>query len=294
MRRILFGTDWWTDCDDAVALRLLARAHKAGQIRIEGIGINACMDVSAPSLEGFLRLEGVCDVPIGLDQKAIDFGGNPPYQKRLAAHAKKYPRNADALDAVTLYRTVLAKSPKPVEIIEVGFLQVIADVLESGPDAVSEKNGLELVREKVSHIWVMAGKWDENPGKENNFCRNARAVSGAARFLAQCPVPVTFLGWEVGRGVLTGGQLRQEDFLYQVLCDHGSHHGRHSWDPMLTLLALAGDAKTAGYRTVRGFARVDARTGENYFAPDAAGPHAYVVKEKPDDWYQKQINALIG
>jgi len=45
---------------------------------------------------------------------------------------------------------------------------------------------------------------------------------------------------------------------------------------------------------MRGFARVDARTGENYFAPDAAGPHAYVVKEKPDDWYQKQINALIG
>ena len=45
MKNILLGTDWWTDCDDAVAVRLLARAHKAGEIKLIGIGINACMVV---------------------------------------------------------------------------------------------------------------------------------------------------------------------------------------------------------------------------------------------------------
>ena len=40
MRKMILGTDWWTDCDDAVALRLLAKAHKAGDITLLGIGIN--------------------------------------------------------------------------------------------------------------------------------------------------------------------------------------------------------------------------------------------------------------
>ena len=43
MRQILLGTDWWSDCDDAVAVRLLARAAKAGEVRLLGIGVNACM-----------------------------------------------------------------------------------------------------------------------------------------------------------------------------------------------------------------------------------------------------------
>lgn len=31
MRKFILGTDWWTDCDDVVALRILARAHKNKQ-----------------------------------------------------------------------------------------------------------------------------------------------------------------------------------------------------------------------------------------------------------------------
>ena len=29
MKNFILGTDWWTDCDDAVALRLLTRAVKS-------------------------------------------------------------------------------------------------------------------------------------------------------------------------------------------------------------------------------------------------------------------------
>lgn len=46
----MVSTDWWTDCDDAVALRILLRAHKAGQICIDAIIINACMEYSVSSL----------------------------------------------------------------------------------------------------------------------------------------------------------------------------------------------------------------------------------------------------
>ena len=56
MKKIILGTDWWTDCDDAVALRLLARAHKNEEIQLLGIGINACMEDSVSSMEAMEKL----------------------------------------------------------------------------------------------------------------------------------------------------------------------------------------------------------------------------------------------
>lgn len=293
MRHFLVGTDWWTDCDDAVAMRLLARAHRAGQIGLDGVAINACMEASAASLEGFLRTEGVTDVPIGLDVEAVDFGGEPPYQKRLLAYAWRIRSNENAMPAVRLYRSVLAQCSEPMELIEIGYLQVLAQVLASPPDDLSDKSGRELIRENVRKIWIMAGKWDEQGGKENNFARNARARKAGAYVCQTCPVPITFLGWEVGASVITGGTLAETDVLHQVLVDHHSADGRSSWDPMLCLLALIGDEQAAGYRSVRGVARVDAETGRNFFEPCADGAHRYVVKDRADAFYQAAIETRI-
>lgn len=293
MRNFILGTDWWTDCDDVVAVRILARAHKAKEVCIKGIGINACMEHSVRSLDAFLCAEGVEDVPIGIDFEATDFDGNPAYQKRLSQLASKYKSNDDAEAAVRLYRRILANSNEPLEIIEIGYLQVISNVIESEPDDISKKSGLELVKEKVSKIWVMAGKWDEPSGKENNFARNERSRKAGNTFCEKCPVPVTFLGWEVGVDVITGDSLDKDDILYQVLCDHGSENGRMSWDPMLVLMAVIGDEAAAGYDSVPGVASVDSYSGENSFLPCAMGKHRYVIKNRDNSYYKNQINNLI-
>ncbi len=293
MRNIILGTDWWTDCDDAVAIRMLARAHKSGEITIKGIGINACMEHSVTSLEGFLNTEDVYDIPIGIDLDATDFGGKPPYQKNLSKFSKKYRSNGDADDAVKLYRRLLAESDEPLEIIEIGYLQLLANVLESEPDDISPKSGIELIKEKVSKIWVMAGKWDEDFGKENNFARNARSRNAGHIFCNKCPVAVTFLGWEAGVDVITGDNLGKDDILYRVLCDHGSGNGRSSWDPMLCLMAIIGDESDAGYDVVCGTASVDIESGANHFLADNNGLHKYVVKKKDNEYYKTAINERI-
>lgn len=294
MRNFILGTDWWTDCDDVVALRILAGAHKNGEICIKGIGINACMDYSVASLEGFLNTEGVHDIEIGIDKEATDFGGTPPYQKNLSKYAEKYQSNSSAEDAVRLYRKILADAKSPLEIIEIGYLQVISNVLESEGDDISELSGMELVKSKVSKIWVMAGKWDENPGKENNFTRNRRSRTAGKIFCEKCPVPITFLGWEIGFDVISGDSLNHEDILYKALCDHGSPNGRMSWDPMLALLAISGDESTAGYETVSGRASVDENSGENRFEKSKNGMHKYVIKKMENNYYKNQINRIIN
>ena len=286
MRKILLGTDWWTDCDDCVALRLLCRAHKNNEIQLCGVALNACMPLSAPSLDAFLTAEGLGHLPIGIDWNATDFHGRHfTFQEPLCALPHKR-QNEDIPDAVSLYRTILAETTEKIDIVEIGFLQVFANLLQS-------PGGVELVREKVGHVYVMGGKWDEDSGSEHNFNNNPRARQGAHVFCALCPVPVTFLGFEVGESVLTGDGLPENDPLTMALTAHGHPKGRSSWDPMTALLAVIGDAEKSGYNQVCGTASVDADTGANHFTPRENGPHTYVVKNKSDSYYRTEIQKRL-
>ncbi len=289
MRNIILGTDWWTDCDDVVALRVLCRSHKAGKINLLGAVINACMEYSAASLNGFAESEGYLDMPIGVDKGQTHFSGNPPYQKGLAPLSQRIKSNDDVDEGVRVYRKLLAQAEGDVEMLEIGFLHTLVALFKSGPDDISEKSGMELVQEKVKKFWIMAGKWDVPEGHEYNFYRSPVA---AREFCELAPAPVTFLGYEVGDTVISGGELQKDDILYKALCDHNSPNGRSSWDPLTALMAVIGDEEKAGYKTVSGKARVDETTGNNYFE-EGDGPHKYVVKIHPDSYYQKMLNDYI-
>ncbi len=285
MRHFIVGTDWWTDCDDAVAMRLLARAVKRGEIALDCVGINACMPYSCASLREFLRLEGLDNVPIGIDREATDYRGRPPYQERLAKRSGQPLINGEAPDAAALYIKTLRQAREPVEIIEIGFSQVLAAVLRQEP---------ALFAEKVAHMWMMAGKWDEPNGWENNFAATPRASRAAAAFCRACPAPITFLGFEAAHDVIVGGKLAATDPLKQVLLDHGSPNGRCAWDPMLVRVALLGDPEAAGFACVTGTAFVDPETGRNSFDPAPNGRHRYLVKTRPNAFYEAEIDRLIA
>ena len=290
MRTFILGTDWGEDSDDCIAVRILARAHKKGEIKMLGIGINTLTEYSAPSLYRFLEKEGV-SIPVGVDKCCTHQLRKVTYQKRLAKETDRV--NDDFEDAVRLYRRAIAESDGDVEIIEVGFLQVINGALNSQPDDISPKSGLELFREKVKKIWIMGGKWNVVGGAEYNLSEFPFARLAAHEFVANCPAPITFLGWEVGSCVVTGSKLQKDDFLHIALDDHGSGSGRESWDPMLVVLALIGDNERAGYKTVRGKATID-EMGRNYFEENENGPHEYVVKAYPDEYYINIIDSLIA
>lgn len=291
MRSFIFGTDWGADSDDAVAARLLARAAAAGQIRLLGAGINCVGEHSYASLCAYFAHEGV-SVPVGLDTRELGFDWRETYQPRLAAHRPEL-NNRMADTAVRVYRRALATCEGKAEIAEVGFLQVLADLLLSPADDLSPLTGYELVRDKVAHVWIMGGKWDEDGGREFNLSAHPTAAWAAATVVEKCPAPITFLGFEIGDGVVTGDRLPEGDWLKQALTDHGSGAGRYSWDPMLVALALAGDPARAGYRTVEGYAAIDPATGANHFTPTAGGPHHYVVKVQEDRFYTEAINRAI-
>lgn len=289
MRNFILGTDWGEDCDDAVALRLLARASLNKEIKLIAVGINTHTEYSAPSAYAFLEKEGYM-APIGVDKNCPKTDWENRYQPRLAYYTDK--TDADFEDSVRVYRRAIAEADGRVEILEIGFLQVLSAVLESQGDDISPLSGLELFEKKVDKVWIMGGKWNEDGGKEFNFSYAPFACVCAHKVCEICPCPITLLGWEIGANLLTGDTLKEGDVLRQALADWGCE-ARESWDPMLCLMAIIGDEEKAGYNTVCGTASVDCDTGKNHFVPSENGKHKYVIKKFDDSYYKNAINARI-
>ncbi len=295
-RPVILETDWYTDCDDVVAARLLANLHRLGVFRLLGVSINASFPDSVRSLDAFLMASGL-DVPVAIVR---DWPTEPrakaTYQPLLAKLSSKYGNNADAEEPVALYRRLLAAATEEVDIISIGFAENLARLLQSPPDGISPLDGLELVRRHVGELWMMAGRWDKEEGYEYNLRgddgTNRLVVEAGSHVLASWPTPITLLGWEVGDPVISGALLPEEDILKQAMVAHGSGQGRSSWDPMTVLLAAAGSPKRAGYDEVRGVASSDKLTGVNRFRRDENGPHRFVVKAYPDAYYQGAIDNL--
>ena len=289
---LIFGTDWWTDCDDVAALELLLKAHNRGLIRLKAIGVSSVMRYSAASVRAVCEGHGLGNIPVGLDTKALRKGMFCLYQKKLASFCSPGVSNADCPEAYKLYRQALAGVTGKAVIVDVGFPQIVMELLQSGPDGSSGLTGMELVRRKVSGIVLMGGRWDKKTGMEYNFCANALSREAAAYLCEHCPVPLTFLGYEAGKTVVTGGKA-VPGLTGVAYAAHFSPRGRPSWDPMTALYALTGDAGTAGYIQVYGKASVDKKTGKNRFAPFEGGPHAYLVKTKDDRFYKDRIDEIL-
>ena len=148
------------------------------------------------------------------------------------------------------------------------------------------------MKAKVSEVVLMGGRWDKSPGREYNFFAYKLNREAAAYLCEHCPVPVTFLGYEVGKDIDTGGK-EVPGLTGVAYTAHLSRRGRPSWDPMTALFSIIGTAETAGYRRIRGKATVSSKTGANRFAPCDGGMHAYLVKEKEDRFYKNQIDEIL-
>ena len=131
------------------------------------------------------------------------------------------------------------------------------------------------------------------PGREYNLSAYPVA-SEAGNFICEnSPVPVTFLGWEIGADVVTGTHLPENDLVDAAFKANGCKCGRFSWDPMLVLTAIINDEAAADYDTVRGVAHVDAETGYDTFTEDESGTHAYLVQRLKNEEYAAVIDELL-
>lgn len=292
--QIVLDTDWWTDVDDAMAVRLLANLQSDKVLELKGINLCAYDSTSVETLSKFMVYEGLGDLPLAVDKQAGDYPGHPNYRQAILNDSTVKARCHtldDCEDCVEFYRRILAGSRKKVDIVSVGFANALARLLESGPDRYSPLDGETLVRRKVGHLWMMAGQFPE--GREHNIHLSQRSREAARTVCTRWPTPVTFLGFEVGIRVEAGGKLSEGDLLHDILVAYGAADGRYSWDPMTVLLAASGSPEAAGYDSVRGTVVVDTSDGSNSFVPSPDGPHSYVVMKEDPQFYLDLLNGLL-
>jgi len=301
-RSVIFDTDWWTDVDDACAIRILKGAAEEGIFDVKGICLSSVRPTSVPSVSAFLDHEGMAGIPIGADKEAVDFKGSPCYHDLvIESHTgDSLPGIDDIDDCVSFYRKLLSASREKVDIISVGFSTALARLLESGPDEFSRLDGRRLVARKVSHLWMMAGKYPS--GSEHNFNLNPMTRKAGRIICEQWPTDITFLGFEVGVDVLAGAGLPEADLLRQILVSHANIDGRSAWDPMTVQLAATVNCKSpdikeqyrnAGYEAVFGTVQLNEEDGSNTFVESTSGKHCYVKRLHEKEWYSTMLNDIL-
>lgn len=298
---VILDTDWWTDIDDAVAIKILLWAEREGMCDILGLIVDAVNNDSAKSLARYLDYLGRGDLPFALEKNATDYNGTPSYFSAMISSWDYgiYSSNDECPDENEgeYYISLLQSLPddEKCNIICIGYLSSLAGLFNRAEADPAIHN---LIINKINKIFIMAGNYPS--GSENNFTRNGRSRKAGYDVCAKCPseIPLIFLGFEAGSSVSSGGTtgavIGEFDLLYKGMVAHGEGaKGRSSWDPMTMLLALIDNENISGYRYIRGTNVVNPSTGANVFTENDSGHHYYVIKKYNNAWYAHQINSIV-
>jgi inosine-uridine nucleoside N-ribohydrolase len=246
--RVIFDTDFGPDYDDVGAITLLHCFADSGYIRILATMASSKHKNVAAAINVFNTYFNRPEIPIGI------VGGNAltldDHQHWTDTVINRYPHriknNADAQDALLLYRKLLAAQPDhSVTIITVGFLTNLANLLDSKKDQYSPLNGYDLVKRKVSRLVSMAGRFPS--GGEFNLNQD---IGASRKVLADWPTPILFSGFEIGWNIRTGlplihnEQIRhspvKDVFAICIPMAAEDSAGRMSWDESAVFVAVKG------------------------------------------------------
>ena len=121
------------------------------------IGVSSVMRYTAPSVKALCEQHGLDGVPIGIDRGAQRKGFFCLYQKKLAAYCRSGFTNGDCPEAYRLCRSALSSAPEKAAIVDVGFPQIVMELLRSGPDEYSGLSGILRKRSRKSFSWAEDG-----------------------------------------------------------------------------------------------------------------------------------------
>jgi pyrimidine-specific ribonucleoside hydrolase len=294
---LILDTDIGPDYDDVGAMAVMHSLADSGQVNILATVASNQSKYIASTLNALNTYFGRPDIPVGVVRgRGVNMTA---WQKWDSVLVARYPHtirsNAEAEDALSLYRRILAAQPDgSVTIVTVGFLTNMADLLISGPDQYSSLSGRELISKKVKKLVCMAGRFPA--GKEFNVDRDP--VSSKIVFNGW-PTTILFSGWEIGNAVHTGLPLTHNDkiknspvkdvFSMSIPMSKQDEQGRMSWDQTAVLVAIQGPEKYYSLVEGRFVAHDD---GSNKWNANGKG-HFYLVPKMPVAQVEATLEALM-
>lgn len=284
---IIFDTDFGGDADDLGALVMLHHFMDRKECEVLGIMSWSTEEYVIPAIDAVNRYCGHPHIPLGVRKDSTHIN-NANYSRPIAERFPHVQSFESVPDATGLYRQILAESEdQSLVIVTVGPLKNIQNLLESGADAYSPLNGIELVEEKVKEFVMMGGRFPEGPW-EWNFSGNMPGVTRAV--LDQLTVPTTFTGFELGVKIKTGEVFNQIDpntplyvgFAY--FSEHapwmkGAYKGKildnSTFDQTAVLYAVRGGVGSYWDRIEGGYCLADDQGGNTWIEKKESN-HSYL------------------
>jgi len=284
---LIFDTDMGNDIDDALALATIHALQTRGECRLIGVTLTKDDPLAAPFVDMINTYYGRGTIPVGVvkngkgrkgssylkvaAQTKADGSPSWPYDLRQASQAE---------DAVSLLRRLLAKVPnRSAVIVQVGFSTNLAAFLDSKGDSISPLSGIDLARQKVALLSIMAGNF-EKAVPEFNVRED---IPAAQKLLKEWPTEVVLSGWEIGVALPYPAVSIEQDFRVgpgsPVVDAYRAYakmpYDRPTWDLTSVLYAVRPSRDYFGV-TEPGTVVVD-DTGITVFEKKAGGRHRYLT-----------------
>lgn len=285
MKKVLFDHDLGSDCDDGAAGAIFAKAHREGLIRLLGVTHAIANPHGQYCMEAIFEYLGVKDVPFGYNlenDKCGDDGFHiatkSPADRYFTEKGRPFPERKSN---IKLLRKILAENggKKDITLAMTGPFITLHELYKSAPDDISPKTGLELAKENLERIIIAGGNFQSFEVQEWNIRADAES---ALAVLNNSPIPILFVGNEVGGCIISGQSLAAEPEDYPVRdCYYALNAAfglnactRNSWDLVVAYYTVYGDTglweRRDGYEV-----EVD-ELGRTKYAP--GGIHSYLVQ----------------
>jgi hypothetical protein len=228
---VIIDTDFASDADDLLAVRLGLIYQDLGLIDVKAIMLSTSYSKSPQAVSALCNWDGHSGIPIGMNTKTIVHVGGE-YVDKLCELGHGY---TDYTDTTKLYRKILAESDTKIDIITLGFMQNISDLINSQPDQYSPLNGVQLMQEKVDKLYVVGSNL-ANTITFNFYWTGDTVINAAKNVNTNCPVEIVYLVTDGAANVWNGSyhasDYKNKDIVSAAMKANGQGSGIGGCDTM--------------------------------------------------------------
>lgn len=305
---VIFDTDLGSDIDDVFALQMILNYANHDKYDLLGITISKDYPKVIDYVDGYCRLNGFRDIPLGYAYNGSSLGFNRECGKYICATLDTIidgksllPVKRTMADSIPegyeIMRKALAtRADSSVIIITVGFATNLSRLLNSKPDKYSELNGIELVKKKVKLLSIMSGTYNDDTfnNPEWNVLQDLEAAQNVYN---NWPTEIIASGSEVGVRILYPHQSVLKDYpggeKHPLCVSYKAYekmpYDRPCWDLTSVLYAIEPENSALNI-SQKGNISIDAK-GYSRFTSSSEGKHRFLIINK--DSIPTVVNKLV-
>lgn len=293
---VIIDTDFASDADDVVAVRLAMCFQDLGMLDIKGIALSTTYSRSPLALHALCRQDGYGDIPVAMDTS----GNGVQVHTEYVDVMYEMPKSRDDYEQpVPMYRRILAASDTKVNIITLGFLQNIHGLMDSMPDQYSALTGMELIAQKVDTIYIVGGNSTGKPSF-NFYWTGEKVISAARETVNRFPARIVFLQTDLSDDTFCGQfyytkDSHQRDIVTRALNANDQSGGIVAWDVFSVWCAVRdmNHSLEQSCLALECGNQYVSNTGATKWTASDTGRHYKMYKYMKGEYYSELMNRML-